>query len=245
MKVIVTSNYEEMCAAAAQMILNQVRNKPNSKLGLATGGTACGVYDVIVREYTAHKVDFSNVKTVNLDEYMGVEPNNEISYAHYMKERLFDKVNLKPENTYVASGKNDVAEETKLFNDRLNEGGVIDLQLLGVGVNGHIGFNEPAEELVAGVHVVELSESTILANSRFFESIADVPHCSITMGVGDILKAKKIVLIASGKEKMQAITYLLMNDKVSTKVPVSLLKLHADATVIIDKELADAVGYVS
>lgn len=244
MNVIVTENYEASCRTVADMFIGQIQNKPNSKLGLATGGTAENVYPFLVKAYENGKVSFADVTTVNLDEYIGIAPTHEQSYRNYMDNRLFNLVNINKANTYVASGMNDIEDEIKLFNEKLSNGGQIDLQLLGIGVSGHIGFNEPGTALTAGVHIEHLTESTIKANSRFFEDESQVPRESITMGVGDIMKAKKIVLIATGLQKVPAIKALLMDDSIYTDVPATVLKMHADTTIVIDRELADAVGYI-
>ena len=242
MKVIVTKNYDESCKATADLIKDVIKANPNAKLGLATGGTAEKVYPYLVKAYEDKEISFASVNTVNLDEYVGIDPTSPQSYKNYMNNLLFSKVDIKLENTYVASGKGNIDDEIKLFNEKL-AGKQIDIQLLGVGVSGHIGFNEPGEKLVAGVHIEKLDESTIEANSRFFEKKEDVPTTSITMGVGDIMKAKKIVLIATGTQKAPALKELLLNDNVTTKVPCTVLKMHNDATIIIDEELAKEIGY--
>ena len=243
MEVIVTNNYEESCQVVADQIIAQVQADPASKLGLATGGTAENVYPLLVKAYQEHRVSFAGVSTVNLDEYIGLDPSSPQSYRNYMDGLFFDHVDIDKRHTYVPSGTNDVEEEIERFNEKLAEKRPIDLQLLGVGISGHIGFNEPREELTAGVHIETLTESTIQANSRFFENKDQVPRSSITMGVGDIMKARKIVLIATGKNKAAAIRSLLMNDQVSTEVPVTMLKLHPHVSIVIDRDLAEEVGY--
>ena len=243
MNVIVTKNYEESCKYVAQEIINLVNANAEAKLGLATGGTAENVYPHLVEAYKNGLVDFSKVSTVNLDEYLGMSPENPVSYRKCMDTWFFDHVNIKKENTYVASGLNDPAEEIKIFNEKLYGDKMLDFQLLGVGVSGHVGFNEPGDHLVAGVHIENLNESTIQANSRYFDSPDDVPKKSITMGVGDIMKASKIVLIATGESKVPVISKLLADDNVSVDLPVSVLKLHRDATIVIDQQLADLCNY--
>lgn len=243
MKVIVTDSYAASCQTVADIFVEQVRKKPNSKLGLATGGTAENVYPLLVKAYKNGEVSFADASTVNLDEYIGIEPTHDQSYRNYMDKRFFDHIDIDKKNAYVASGINAIEEEIKLFNEKLDEGGKIDIQLLGIGVSGHIGFNEPREALTAGVHIEHLTESTIKANSRFFENESQVPREAITMGVGDIMKAEKIVLIATGLQKAPAIKALLMDDLIYTDVPATVLKMHADTTIVIDRELADAVGY--
>ncbi|MFQ8689392.1 MAG: glucosamine-6-phosphate deaminase [Blautia sp.] len=243
MKVIVTKNYEESCKVTADLILQQVNENPSSKLGLATGGTCENVYPFLVKAYEEKKVDFSKITTVNLDEYMGMDPASDQSYLNYMNKRFFGPVNLDLSRTYVPSGLNDAEQEIATFNDKLyGDGHLLDFQLLGIGVSGHIGFNEPGK-LIAGVHIQELDESTIKANSRFFENESDVPTESITMGVGDIMKASKIALIATGDNKVPVIKKLLTDDEVTTEVPATVLKLHRDVTIVIDEDLAAKAGW--
>lgn len=244
MRIIVTESYQETCKVTANIIVKLVNDIPDAKLGLATGETAEGVYSYLVEAYECDLVDFSRVSTINLDEYVGMCAQNPLSYRNYMDRLLFDKVNIKKENTYVPSGTNNVEEEIKIFNKKLYSEKPLDFQLLGVGVNGHIGFNEPGDYLHAGVHVENLAEDTIASNARFFKSIEDVPRRSITMGIGDILKASKIVLLATGSNKVYAIQSIIMDDVITTQVPATFLKLHRDVTVIIDKALAKEVGYI-
>lgn len=243
MKIVVTESYKESCKYVAGEIVKVVNNNPSAKLGLATGGTAENVYPFLVDAYEKGEVDFSKITTVNLDEYLGMKPDNPVSYRKCMDTWFFDKVNVDKANTYVASGMNDPAEEIKIFNEKLYGDKLIDFQLLGVGVSGHIGFNEPGDHLTAGVHIEKLDESTIAANSRYFDSPDDVPKESITMGVGDIMKAGKIILIATGESKIPVITRLLADDYVTSDLPASVLKLHRDATIVIDKELAEKCNY--
>ena len=243
MKVIVTKSYEESCRAAANEIITQVQKKPESKLGLATGGTAEQVYPFLVDAYKEGKVDFSRITTVNLDEYIGMDPDSPQSYRSYMACRFFGPAGIDAANTYVPSGRNKAEDEIQLFNEKLYEDKMVDLQLLGVGVSGHIGFNEPGEKLTAGVHIEKLDKSTIAANSRFFDSPDDVPKEAITMGIGAIMKAEKIVLIATGENKVPVMKALLTDDEITCKIPATMLKMHRDATIVIDAELAKAAGY--
>ncbi|MBE6939819.1 MAG: glucosamine-6-phosphate deaminase [Ruminococcaceae bacterium] len=237
MKVIVTESFAESCQLVAQEIIDVVNQNPAAKLGLATGGTAEQVYPHLVKAYQDGKVDFSGISTVNLDEYMGMSPEHPVSYRKCMDTWFFDQVNVDKSRTYVANGLNDPEAEIAAFNEKLYGDKMLDFQLLGVGVSGHIGFNEAGEYLTAGVHIEQLDESTIQANSRYFDSPDDVPRQSITMGVGDIMKAEKIVLIATGDSKVPVMKRLLADDRVSADLPVSVLKLHRDATIVIDREL--------
>lgn len=243
MKVIVTENYLQSCTYVAREIIELVQKDPEAKLGLATGGTAEQVYPHIVSAYQNGEVDFSRVSTVNLDEYMGMRPDNPLSYRKCMDTWLFDQVNIDKNNTYVANGLHSPEEEIAAFNQRLYGDKPIDFQLLGIGVSGHIGFNEAGAYLTAGVHIEQLDESTIQANARYFDSPSEVPTTAITMGVGDIMKAKRIVLIATGESKVPVMTRLLADDHISSDLPASVLKMHPDATVVIDRELADRCGY--
>lgn len=244
MKVIVTKNYAESCKFVADHIVNLVNKDPKVKLGLATGGTAEPIYTEIVKLYNEKKVDFSQVTTVNLDEYVGAKPDNEISYRYYMNHWLFDHINIDKNNTYVANGLNNIDDEIKLFNEKLYGDKQVAFQLLGVGVSGHIGFNESGDKLTAGVHIEDLQQSTIDANARYFDSPDDVPRKAFTMGVGDIMRAKSVLLIATGDSKINVMREILTNDSVTTKVPATLLKLHADSTVVVDEDLARKCGYL-
>ena len=244
MRVVVTDSYEDSCRLVAEEIVQLIKIKPDAKLGLATGGTAEQVYPFLVEAYRQGRADFSGVSTVNLDEYLGISPEDPASYRKCMDAWFFDQVNINKSRTYVASGLNDPADEIQKFNKALYEDKLLDFQLLGVGVSGHIGFNEPGEKLSAGVHIEHLDESTVMANSRYFSSVDDVPRESITMGIGDIMKAEKIVLIVTGESKIPVMTRLLQDDFVTPDLPVSVLKLHRDATVVMDKVLAQACGYL-
>ena len=243
MKVIVTNSYDETCAVIAKMIGDLVKQKPNAKLGLATGGTPVPIYRKLIEMNQAGEVDFSQVHTVNLDEYCGIPGTHEQSYRYFMDSNLFDHINIDKANTFVANGMGDYEANARELEQKVREGGVADLQLLGIGNNGHIAFNEASDHLISVAHVEKLTESTINANSRFFEKKEDVPTMAITMGMGDILAAKTVVLAATGLAKVPAIKGLVMDDVITTQNPSTLLKLHADAVVVIDKELADAVGY--
>lgn len=244
MKITITENYEASCQQAAKMFVELVKNKPDAKLGLATGGTAERIYELMAKDYEAGEVKFNKAKTVNLDEYRGMPADSPQSYRSYMDHWFFDRTDIDKANTYVASGTAPVEEELAKFNEALyGDGKYIDLQLLGVGVSGHIGFNEPGDFLTAGAHVEALLPSTIEANARFFDSPDDVPREAFTMGMADILKAERIVIVMSGDAKADATKALLMDDKISAKWPVSFLKLHRDVTVLLDKALADKIGY--
>ncbi len=243
MKVIVTNSYDETCAVIANMIKELVNAKPDAKLGLATGGTPVPIYKKLIEMNKAGEVDFSRVHTVNLDEYCGIPGTHDQSYRYFMDTNLFDHINIDKKNTFVASGMGDFEANARELEEKVREGGAADLQLLGIGNNGHIAFNEASDHLIAAAHTEKLTESTINANARFFEKKEDVPTMAITMGMGDILAAKKVVLAATGLAKVPAIRGLIMDDVITTQNPSTMLKMHEDAVVVIDRELADAVGY--
>lgn len=243
MKVIVTNSYDETCAVIANMIKELVNAKPDAKLGLATGGTPVPIYKKLIEMNKAGEIDFSRVHTVNLDEYCGIPGTHDQSYRYFMDTNLFDHINIDKKNTFVASGMGDFEANARELEEKVREGGAADLQLLGIGNNGHIAFNEASDHLIAVAHTEKLTESTINANARFFEKKEDVPTMAITMGMGDILAAKKVVLAATGLAKVPAIRGLIMDDAITTQNPSTMLKMHEDAVVVIDRELADAVGY--
>lgn len=242
MEVIVLKNSDEVCKKASDIIGDVVKKNKNAFLGLATGGSAEKVYNYLVEDYNKGILDFSGCSSINLDEYVGLSPDHVQSYRRYMDDRFFNKVNINKENTYVPITTGDIDSELLKIGKLIEEKGGTDIQLLGVGSNGHIAFNEPNEYLNASANVVDLNEETIKANSRFFESIDDVPKQAVSLGIGDILKSKKIVLIAFGKDKKYAIEELLTNDYITTKVPCTLLKVHRDVTVIIDESLSQEIG---
>ena len=238
MKVIICENYEEMSDKGAALIAAEVKQNPNAVLGLATGSSPIGMYDRLVKAYEKGELDFSSVKTYNLDEYLPIDPANKNSYCAFMHEHLWDKVNLKSENCHIPSGNialEDAEKQCAAYDDAIKAAGGIDLQLLGIGRNGHIGFNEPAESLSVGTHPVKLTESTLAANGPLFDDPSEMPRHAVTMGMGSIFSAKKILIIANGKAKHDAIKGLL-NGGITTALPASLLLLHPDVTLICDKE---------
>ncbi|WP_367926314.1 glucosamine-6-phosphate deaminase [uncultured Ruthenibacterium sp.] len=243
MKVIVTKSYDETCTVIAEMIRDLIARKPDAKLGLATGGTPVPIYQKLIQMNREGQIDFSQVHTVNLDEYCGIPGTHEQSYRYFMDSNLFDHINIPKANTFVANGMGDFEANAQELEQKVREGGPADFQLLGIGNNGHIAFNEASDHLISVAHVENLTESTINANARFFEKKEDVPTRAITMGMGDILAAKTVVLAATGLAKVPAIKGLIMDDVITTQNPSTLLKLHENAVVVIDKELADAVGY--
>jgi len=236
MRVIVCENYEEMSKKAAQLVAGQVALKPDSVLGLATGSSPVGMYENLAKMCNAGELDFSEVKSYNLDEYYPIEKSNRQSYYYFMNEQLFSKINIKPENTHIPNGEaKDPVKECEEYEKAVDSCGGVDIQILGIGQNGHIGFNEPAENLESYTHLTDLTENTIEANSRFFTKDEIIPTKALTMGMATILKAKKIILLANGEGKSRVVAEL-MNDKITTSVPATMLKMHSDVVLICDKE---------
>lgn len=234
MKIVCCNDYKEMSRVAADIVSDVVKNKPNCVLGLATGSTPEGLYAELIAKYRGGELDFSAVTTVNLDEYYPITPENEQSYRYFMNTKLFDHVNVDKANTHVPNGNaEDAAAEAARYEAFVRELGGADIQVLGIGRNGHIAFNEPAEALYPATHVTDLTEDTIDANSRFFESANEVPKQALTMGIGTIMHAKKIILLASGANKRDAIA-TLFNGKVDPMSPVTVLNLHHDVTLLCD-----------
>lgn len=232
MKFITVESYEKMSRSAANIISAQVIIKPDCVLGLATGSSPLGTYRQLVEWYRKGDIDFSGVTTVNLDEYIGLNGQNPQSYRYFMNQNLFSQVNIPLKNTFVPNGcAANPADECEAYDREIKRLGGIDLQLLGIGLDGHIGFNEPDDYFVKNTHVVDLHESTVAANARFFKTKAEVPRKAITMGMISILQAKKILLIASGPEKSEILNQAFYGP-ITPKIPASILQLHPDITVI-------------
>ncbi len=239
MRVIVCDSYDQLSSVAADMIVRQINKKPDSVLGLATGSTPLGMYKELVRINKLKGVDFSQVTTFNLDEYVGLDPKNPCSYHYYMYDNFFAHININKERINIPNGiSNDIEKMCKEYDKKIEEAGGIDLQILGIGHNGHIGFNEPGEFLKVGTHKTKLSSETIKANSRFFSSCDAVPNKAVTMGLGNILRSKEIILLASGESKADIIKKAL-NGTITTNVPASFLQLHPKVCVILDKLAAE------
>ena len=235
MRIIICENYEEMSQKAAAIMASQLILKPDSVLGLATGSTPIRMYEILAEMNKNGEIDFEKVQSFNLDEYYKIAPDNDQSYHYFMNDKLFSKVNIKPENTHILDGlAEDPEKECANFEKLIEKSGGIDMQLLGIGQNGHIGFNEPDEALCAVTHLTGLTESTINANSVFFESRDEMPKSALTMGIGSILKSKRILLLANGESKRKAVAELMNND-IKTSVPASLLKTHPDVILLCDK----------
>lgn len=232
MKFIETSTYEKLSRDAANIISAQVIMKPDCVLGLATGSTPLGTYAQLAKWYHKGDLDFADVTTVNLDEYVGLAGTHEQSYRYFMNENFFKHINIKPENTFVPNGcAADLETECAAYDAHIKAVGGIDLQLLGIGLDGHIGFNEPDDVFVKNTHVVDLHPSTIEANARFFASAQEVPRQAVTMGMVSIMQAKKILLIANGKAKRDILEQAFYGP-ITPRIPASILQLHPDITVI-------------
>ena len=216
-----------MCAA--QIVL-----KPDCVLGLATGSTPVGTYKNLVEWYKNGDLDFSTLSSCNLDEYRGLSPENDQSYRYFMNTNLFDHVNIRKDHTFVPDGLQENSDQAcQMYEQIIRDLGGIDLQLLGLGHNGHIGFNEPAEDFPKITHCVDLTESTIQANKRFFEKESDVPRQAYTMGIGTIMSAKKILVVVSGEDKAEILNKII-NGPITPQVPASILQLHPDVTIVAD-----------
>lgn len=235
-KVIVCENYEQMSEEGAKVIAAQLKAKPDSILGLATGSTPVGMYQCLQKMNKAGEISFKGVTSYNLDEYYPLAPTHDQSYRYFMNFNLFDHVDIDKERTHVPNGlAKDPAEEGKAYDAAVAAAGGIDLQVLGLGQNGHIGFNEPEDELYAGTHLTDLTDNTIEANARFFASKDDVPTQAITMGLATIMQAKQILVLASGANKHDVVKKMVSDDRITTNVPCTLLKAHKDVILICDK----------
>ena len=236
MRLIQTKDYHEASRQVANIISAQVILKPDSVLGLATGSSPIGAYQQLIEWYNKGDVDFSRVRSVNLDEYVGLAPSHEQSYAYFMHHNFFDFINIKPENVHLPDGLDPDAEgQGEKYDALIRSLGGVDLQLLGIGRDGHIGFNEPCGEFVKGTHCVELTQDTREANARFFGSIDLVPKTAYTMGILDIMQARRVLMIASGSSKA-AILKDAFWGPVTPQIPASILQLHPDFTLVADEE---------
>ena len=235
MKIYKAKDYKDMSRKAANIISAQVIMKPNCVLGLATGSTPIGTYDQLVEWYNKGDLDFSEVTTVNLDEYKGLPRANDQSYYYFMHQHLFDRVNINLEQTNVPNGmEQDAEKECGRYEELIHSLGGVDLQLLGLGHNGHIGFNEPGEAFEKETHCVDLTESTIEANKRFFASAEDVPKQAYTMGIKTIMQAKKILVVVNGEAKADIVERAFFGP-VTPEVPASILQMHNDVTLVGDE----------
>ncbi|KHM51813.1 glucosamine-6-phosphate deaminase [Anaerovibrio lipolyticus DSM 3074] len=239
MRVLITDSYDQMGLEAAKIVAGQIYLKPNSVLGLATGSTPLSMYERLVAVHRTVGLDFSEVTTFNLDEYIGMGPDNPQSYHYFMQKHFFKHINIKPENVHIPNGMaQDVIAEGERYEQLIAAKGGIDLQVLGIGQNAHIGFNEPDVKFAATTHKVELDEETILANSRFFNNVDEVPRYAISMGIKTIMMAERVILLANGRNKARAVYKAVCGD-VTPEAPASILQLHRDVVVILDKEAAE------
>lgn len=237
MNVIVVKSYDEMSKKAFEIMKATIKEKKNAVLGLATGSTPIGLYKEMIADHKACGTSYAEVSTFNLDEYVGLDYFSDQSYVYFMREHLFDHIDIKLENTNIENGKAaDPAAECARYNALLAEN-TVDLQILGIGSNGHIAFNEPGTPFDSVTHVVDLTETTIKDNSRLFNSIDDVPKQAFTMGLSNIMSAKKILVLANGENKAKAV-YGMVRGEITDNVPASILQNHADCTLICDEAAA-------
>jgi glucosamine-6-phosphate deaminase len=241
MKLIRTENYTEMSLEAGKIIVDKIRTNPSLTLGLATGSTPKGVYDYLIQDHEENETTYKQVKSVNLDEYIGLSTEDPNSYHYFMNQTLFKHLDINENLTHIPNGAaSDLEQECLRYEQLIKELGGIDLQLLGIGQNGHIGFNEPGTPFTSTTHIVTLAQNTREANSRFFNSLEEVPTHAITMGIASILKSKEILLLVSGERKAEAL-YKFVNGEISEEFPASALKYHSNVTVIADR---DALKYI-
>ncbi len=234
MKIINVGNYQELSERAAKIVIETVQNKPNAVLGLATGSTPIGLYNELIDDHAKNGTSYRKICTFNLDEYVGLEGSHPQSYLYFMRQHLFNHIDISLENTFIPNGKaEDMMKECERYEELIKEKGGIDLQILGIGQNGHIGFNEPGTSFSSRTHIIQLTESTRKANSRFFSSMDEVPTHAVTVGIQTIMDSRKILLLVSGQAKMEAFKRLL-SDEIDESFPASVLKLHNDVTVITD-----------
>lgn len=234
-RILRGKDYDDMSRIAANVISAQVTLMPECVLGLATGSSPIGTYSQLIRWHEDGLIDFSGVTSVNLDEYVGLDGSDDQSYRYFMNRHLFDHVNINPKNTYVPNGKAfDTKKECERYDQMIHNLGGIDLQLLGLGNNGHIGFNEPADSFAKGTHQVNLTESTIKANSRFFDKTEDVPTQALTMGIGNILQAGKILIVVNGEGKADIVKKAFFGP-ITPQVPASILQFHKNVTLVGDE----------
>ena len=235
MKIYVAENYDAMSRKAASIIASHVTLKPDCVLGLATGSTPIGMYKELVKACENGDLDFSRVKSVNLDEYVGLEPTHDQSYRYFMQDNLFNHINIDPANTNVPNGMaGDIDAECKRYDQVIEDMGGVDIQVLGMGHNGHIAFNEPADHFPLGTHIVDLQESTIQANARFFASADEVPKQALTMGIGSIMRARQILVVVNGEGKADIVKEAFTGP-VTPMVPASILQLHPNVVLVGDK----------
>lgn len=240
--VYVADNYEVMSGIGAHIMASQILSKPSPVLGLATGSTPIGLYSRLIDLHIKGILDFSSVTTFNLDEYYPIKRANHQSYHYFMYDHLFSHINIPPQNVNVPNGESaDIAEECTSYENRIKASGGIDMQLLGIGRNGHIAFNEPSSAYDGATHCVNLTQDTIEANARFFDDISEVPAKAISMGIGTIMSAKRILMLATGENKAEAVKAMLFGE-ITPQMPASALRFHQSVDVIITKDIGDLIG---
>lgn len=241
MHLNIVDSYDELSTKAASIVMNQLIQKPDTVLGLATGSTPEGLYQYLIQKYEEGLFNFNQTTSFNLDEYIGLGPEDPNSYRFYMEEHLFSKIDIPSDHINMPNGMAASPEkECQSYEYKIKAAGGIDIQILGIGRNGHIGFNEPSVDFKTGTHVVDLDDKTIQDNARFFENINDVPKQAISMGIKTIMSSKKILLLASGASKAD-ILYKMIHGKITPSVPASILQLHKDVTIICDKDAAEVL----
>lgn len=244
-QLIMMETYQALSEQAAKIVANQIHQKPNSIIGFATGSTPLGLYETLVTMYQNKEISFSEIQTFNLDEYVGLRPTHPQSYFQFMMQHLFSKVDIKRDQIHFPAGVFANASRACLeFEEQLEQVGSIDLQILGIGENGHIGFNEPADAFTLNTHITGLAERTIQANARFFHDQSEVPRKAITMGIGNIMAAKKILLLADKESKSAALS-ALFSGTIDPNIPASILQLHPNVVVIVNKKIANYMKHVS
>lgn len=242
MKIVIAKNAQVASRYVVEQFMNVIHQKYNPVLGFATGGTPKLFYSELVNAYQKREIKFNHAKAFNLDEYLGLEQSHPQSYAYYMKQQLYKFVDFDPKNTHIPNGMaNDPNKEAKNYEELIRLSGGVDIQLLGIGTNGHIGFNEPGDTFSLHTHIENLNESTIKTNARYFESIEDVPKQAITMGIGNIMHAKRIILLALGEKKQAIIKQLLNQTTIDPALPASILHIHKDVTIVLDEAAAKLV----
>lgn len=238
MRIYITKDYDEMSKKAAKIMAQQVMQKPNSVLGLATGGTPVGTYKELIRLHKEQGLDFSKIVSFNLDEYYGLPTTHDQSYHYFMHDNLFNHVNINSQNTHVPSGlAEDINAACEWYEAEIEKSGGIDLQLLGIGSDGHIAFNEPSSSLGSRTRIKTLTQETIDDNARFFDTVEDVPKFAVTMGVGTIMEANRILLIANGEKKADVVSQFI-EGAVTAEITASVLQMHPWVTVILDEAAA-------
>ncbi len=241
MHILIKKDYDAVSKKAAQLVGAQITLNPKSILGLATGSSPEGMYKNLVDMYKNDIIDFEDIVTFNLDEYLNLNNENNQSYAYYMNKHLFNHVNIKKSNINIPSGvSKDIKKTCQDYDKSIFKYDKIDLQILGIGTNGHIGFNEPDVHFEAGTHLVDLDEETINANSRFFDNVNEVPKQAISMGIRNIMQSKKVVLIATGENKINAVKKMLF-EEITPNLPASILQVHNDFTLIVDEVIGDEI----